>query len=130
MKEEKIIEDVELLLEQKPQEGLGMSTGNDSNNFLTELPEEDGGDDDSHHSHSGSSTYDNPDDSRSKASSNKIAHEESIKVARFRIILVVVLGLVGAGTCFGTYLFVRDESDSDYKVLSVSDLIFFICLRV
>ena len=50
---------------------------------------------------------------------NKLAERETKHLKCWRIVLVVVLVAVAAGVCAGTYLFVQDESNEDYK-LSVS----------
>jgi len=48
-----------------------------------------------------------------------IADKETMHVKRWRFVLVIVLASVALAVCTGTYLFVLDESNNDYK-LSVS----------
>jgi len=55
----------------------------------------------------------------STSKQTELAEDETKRVERFRIILVVVLSVVGAALCAGTFLFVKHETDKDYQ-LSVS----------
>jgi len=50
---------------------------------------------------------------------NIIAHEDTKRLNRFRILLVVVLALVCTGICVGTYLVINKETSNDSQ-LSVS----------
>ena len=60
-------------------------------------------------------------DDSNTANNNKVFAEKETKHLKcWRIVLVVVLVAVALGVCTGTYLFVQDESNEDYK-LSVSD---------
>lgn len=69
--------------------------------------------------HSTSTGFEGTHTSKSDNEQVKVTTKEEQNVSRWRFILVLVLCIVGAAICTGTFFFVRKESSGEYE-LSVS----------